>query len=127
MIPNIYDLRKDIGEIPDDPGLTGEEEDEELWEEIENEDYFIRLPEQYELHEKRIMEDFTETCTRGNVANRLWRALNSRHPYRCFKDAINEAGIAQKYYDFRTMTFLCMAEEWCRENGVRFFRKEEKT
>jgi hypothetical protein len=58
----------EIVSVPDDPGFTGLDEDEELWEEIEEADYFIRLPSQYELHEKRIMEDFTDTCTRGNVA-----------------------------------------------------------
>ncbi len=79
-----------------------------------------------EEHEKQIMEDFTETCTRGNVANRLWRALNGRHPYRYFKDAINETGVAQKYYDFRSMTYLRLAEEWCREHKVRYFRKDGK-
>ena len=115
----------EIVSVPDDPGLTGEEEDEELWEEIEEADYYIRLPDQYELHEKRIMEEFAQTCVRGNVANRLWRALHGRHPYRYFKDAINETGVAQKYYDFRSLTFLRMAEEWCREHKVRYFRKNE--
>ena len=33
----------EIVSVPDDLGLTGLEEDEELWEEIENEDYYIRL------------------------------------------------------------------------------------
>lgn len=114
----------EIVSLPEDSDLADFDEDEELWEEIENEDYFIRLPEQYELHEKRIMEDFTETCTKGNISNRLWRALNGRHPYRCFKDAINETGVAQKYYDFRYMTYLRMAEEWCREHKVQYFRKD---
>jgi hypothetical protein len=114
----------EIVSVPDDPGLTGLDEDEELWEEIEEADYFIRLPSQYELHEKRIMEDFTDTCTRSNVANRLWRALNSRHPYRAFKDAINDTGMANKYYDFRSLTFRRMAEEWCRDHKVRYFMKE---
>ena len=74
-------LNKRTGEIvsvPNDPGLTGLDEDKELWEEIEESDYFIRLPEQRELHEKRIMEDFTDTCTSGSTANRLWRALNGK-------------------------------------------------
>ena len=62
--------------------------------------------------------------TRGNVANRLWRALNSRHPYRAFKDAINDTGMANKYYDFRSLTFRRMAEEWCRDHKVRYFMKE---
>lgn len=116
----------EIVSVPDDPGLTGLEEDEELWEEIENEDYFIRLPDQYELHEKRIMENFTETCTRGKTANRLWGALSGRHPYRRFKDAINETGLAQKYYDFRAITYRDMAEQWCREHKVRYFRKSRR-
>ena len=112
-----------IVSVPDDPALTGIEEDKELWEEIEESDFYIRLPSQYELHEKQIMEDFTETVTSGAVASRLWRALNSRHPYRHFKDAIHETGVAQKYYDFRSLSFLRMAEEWCRENEVRYSRK----
>lgn len=115
----------EIVSVPEDAGfIEFDEEDEELWEEIEEADYFIRLPDQYELHEKRIMEDFTQTCTQENVANRLWRALNGRHPYRCFKDAINDTGVAQKYYDFRYQTFLRMAEGWCREHKVRYFRKD---
>ncbi len=113
----------EIVSLPEDPGLADLDEDDDLWEEIEESDYFVRLPEQYELHEKRIMEDFTETCTSGAIANRLWRALNGRHPYRFFKDAIKETGVAQKYYDFRSLTFLRMAEEWCRENHIRYRRK----
>ena len=113
----------EIVSVPDDPGLTGLDEDAELWEDIEESDYFIRLPDQHELHEKRIMEDFTDTCVSGGTANRLCRALNGRHPYRFFKDAINETGVAQKYYDFRSLTFLRMAEEWCRDHKVRYWRK----
>lgn len=112
-----------IVSLPDDPWLSELEEYKKLREEIEEADYFIRLPEQYELHEKRIMEDFTETCVSGNTANRLWRALNGRHPYRFFKQAINETGVAQKYYDFRSLTFLRMAEKWCRDHKVRYWRK----
>ena len=113
----------EIVSVPNDSGLTGYDEDAELWEEIENADYFIRLPDQYELHEKRIMEDFTDTCVSGGTANRLWRALNGKHPYRYFKDAINETGVARKYYDFRALTFLRIAEEWCRKHKVRYRRR----
>ncbi len=112
----------EIISLPNDSVMLDiEDEDEELWEEIENSDYFIRLPEQYELHEKRIMEDFAQTCAPVNVAKRLWKVLNGRHPYRNFKDVINETDLAQQYYDFRYQNYLRMAEEWCRENKVRYF------
>ena len=113
----------EIVSVPDDPGLSGFDEDEELWEEIEAEDYFVRLPNQRELHELQIMRDFTATCVHGKTESRLWRALNGRHPYRYFKDAIDETGVAQKYYDFRLQEYTRVAEEWCRKHKIRFFRK----
>ena len=116
-------LNTKTGEIISVPNIPELDEDTALWEEIEESDYFIRLPDQHELHEKRIMENFTDTCVSGSAANRLWYALNSRHPYRQFKDVINKTGLAQKYYDFRSLTFLRMAEEWCRDHKIRYWRK----
>ena len=113
----------EIVSLPEHPGLTDDKENEALWQEIEETRDYIRLPSQYELHEKDIMENFTATCVSSNRADRLWRALNGRHPYRFFKSAINEMGIAQKYYDFRALTFFYMAEAWCRDNHVRYRRR----
>ena len=48
--------------------------DEELAEEIDSTDDYIRLPCQYELHEYRIMENFTDTITNEKMASKLWRA-----------------------------------------------------
>ena len=48
----------------------------------------------------------------------LSNALRKRHPYRAFKDKINELGISQLYYDYRSQAYLDKAEEWCRENSV---------
>ncbi len=109
--------------VPENPRMTGDEADYALWEEIEESEDYISLPSQYELHEKQIMEDFTDTGTSGETANRLWRALESRHPYRNFKQAIHDTGVAPEYYAFRSLTFLRMAEEWCRDHKVRFRRK----
>ena len=41
-----------IVSVPENPQFTGFKEDEELWEEIEESNDYIRLPDQYELHEK---------------------------------------------------------------------------
>lgn len=49
----------------------------------------------------------------------LSNALRKRHPYRAFKDKINELGISQLYYDYRSQAYLDKAEEWCRENCKR--------
>ena len=41
----------------------------------------------------------------------LSNALRKRHPYRVFKDKINELGISQLYYDYRSQAYLDKAEE----------------
>ena len=48
----------------------------------------------------------------------LSNALRKRHPYRAFKDKINELGISQLYYDYRSQAYLDKAEEWCKENSL---------
>lgn len=53
----------------------------------------------------------------------LSNALRKRHPYRVFKDKINELEISQLYYDYRSQAYLDKAEEWCRENSVAYRRK----
>ena len=101
------------------------EEDQELWEEIDETDDYVRLPNQYELHEKSIMEKFAYESGNKRVSEVLFDALRRRHPYRCFKDKINDLGISQIYYDYRNRTYINIAEEWCRNYHVPYRRKED--
>ena len=112
----------EIVNLSEDPYMSCEE-DQELWEEIEESDDYVRLPDQYELHEKRIMEHFAYEIGNEKVSEMLLSALRKRHPYRAFKDKINELGISQLYYDYRSQAYLDKAEEWCRENSVAYRRK----
>ena len=112
----------EIVNLSEDPYMLCEE-DKELWEEIEESDDYVRLPDQYELHEKWIMEHFSYEIGNERVSEMLSNALRKRHPYRAFKDKINELGISQLYYDYRSQAYLDKAEEWCRENSVAYRRK----
>lgn len=112
----------EIVNLSEDPYMSCEE-DKELWEEIEESDDYVRLPDQYELHEKWIMEHFAYEIGNESVSEMLSNALRKRHPYRVFKDKINELGISQLYYDYRSQAYLDKAEEWCRENSVAYRRK----
>lgn len=96
------------------------ETDEELAEKIECSDDYVRLPNQYDIHEYRIMERFAEaTPDRGKQA-RLFRALRGRRPYRHFKDEINVLGLAEVYYAFRYVAYAEIAKEWCEDNGIPY-------
>lgn len=114
----------EIVALSEDPYMACEE-DQELWEEIDETDDYVRLPNQYELHEKSIMEKFAYEIGNKRVSEVLFDALRRRHPYRCFKDKINDLGISQIYYDYRNRTYINTAEEWCRNYHVPYRRKED--
>lgn len=114
----------EIVALAEDPYMACEE-DQELWEEIDETDDYVRLPNQYELHEKGIMEKFAYESGNERVSEVLFDALRRRHPYRCFKDKINDLGISRIYYDYRNQTYINIAEEWCRNHHVPYRRKED--
>ena len=114
----------EIVALSEDPYMACEE-DQELWKEIDETDDYVRLPNQYELHEKSIMEKFAYESGNKRVSEVLFDALRRRHPYRCFKDKINDLGISQIYYDYRNRTYINTAEEWCRNYHVPYRRKED--
>ncbi|MFR1300431.1 MAG: hypothetical protein ACLSBD_12930 [Blautia massiliensis (ex Durand et al. 2017)] len=69
------------------------------------------------------MEKFAYESGNKRVSEVLFDALRRRHPYRCFKDKINDLGISQIYYDYRNRTYINIAEEWCRNHHVPYRRK----
>ena len=104
------------------------ETDEELAEEIENSSDHVRLPNQYDIHEYNIMENFTESTTDAYKRERLLRALNGRKPFRHFKDSLDYVGLSKAYYAFRFLAFIQISKDWCEENDIpyRIHEKKEK-
>lgn len=94
--------------------------DKELAEKIGWSGDYVRLPNQYDIHEYRIMERFAEATSDERKQARLFRALRGRRPYRHFKDEINMLGLAEVYYSFRALAFLELAREWCEDNGIPY-------
>ena len=81
---------------------------------------YVRLPNQYDIHEYKIMSAFADTLTDVRRRDILFRVLNGRKPFRHFKDAINDIGLADSYYAFRFFTFLKIAKEWCEANDIPY-------
>ena len=118
-------LNTETGEIvslPNDSAFM-DEELEELAEEIDSSDAYVRLPNQYDLHEYKIMERFAEASPDERKSEALLYALHGRKPYRHFKDRINDFGIADEYYAFRLLAFCDIAKEWCEENEIPYRSK----
>lgn len=121
-------LNTETGEIVSLPDSNNywvdmEEEDEELAEEIEFSDHYVMLPSQRELQEYQIMEDFAYGVPAAGVREKLLYALHGRKPYRHFKDRINDLGIDEAYYEYRTRALFEKAAEWCEAKGISYKRK----
>lgn len=113
-------LNTETGEIVSLSNGFSAEADEELAEEIENSDHYIRLPNRYDIHEWQIMENFALEIPLKSIRQQLIDALHGQKAFRRFKDTLNRLGIAEDYYDYRTRAFYKIAEDWCRENKISY-------
>lgn len=99
--------------------------DEELVERIETSTDYVRLPNQYDIHEYRIMERFAGAVSDKQKQAELFRALCGKRPFRRFKDELNYFGLTSAYYDFRFLAFMEIARAWCEDNGIPYRTKEK--
>ncbi len=96
------------------------ETDEELADIIYSSCDYVRLPNQYDIHEYKIMENFAEATPDVYKRKQLFHALNGKKPFRHFKDTLNFTGLVEAYYAFRFLTFLEIAREWCEQNDIPY-------
>ena len=107
----------EIETLFDDP--LDDEEQEEISERLD-EHGFVRLPEQYDIHEYHIMEEFVEQLQNPMIQERLADAINGRGAFQRFKCGIRQYKAEQDWYDFRDAAFLEIAREWCEENNLEY-------
>ena len=101
--------------------------DKDLAERIDASGDYLRLPNQYDIHEYHIMESFAESVQDSSKSGRLFRALRGRKPYRHFKDEIIYLNLDQAYYTFRSCAFMEIAREWCENYDLPYQLRSEKT
>ena len=109
-------LNKRTGEIE----WIGEYMDEKECEEVSDrldEDGFIRLPTQYDIHEYSIMRNFVDSLPE-NEQDYLANAIVGRGAFQRFKQGIRRFGLEQIWYDFHDKAYVRIAKEWCEENGL---------
>lgn len=99
--------------------MVNGESDPELIEEIqENFDEYIALPNQYEIYEYSMMEEFVESLSDGRKKMALSDSLQGRGAFRRFKETIYDFGLEQKWYKFREEAYEQVAKNWCEENRI---------
>ena len=127
-------LNIETGRITAVPEAANDSDDPSMWAEIiamiEDGDQFVRLPNQYEIDEYRIMEEFADFAGSGlkyvsdeqaqEIGSALCDSLRGKGAFRRYKITLNKYGIAEEYYAYRHIYYTELAKEWCQENGVKF-------
>lgn len=84
----------------------------------------LPLPDKFEIHEYRIMEEFCLALDNRQVGSELHRLIKGSGAFRRFKDAVRERDIEQDWYDFKHRALEQIAIEWLEENGIPYTRED---
>jgi hypothetical protein len=83
-------------------------------------DEYIVLPDNFEIHEYKIMERFCYTIEDERVQNILLRAINGKGAFRHFKDKVYEEGIDKNWYRFRDNALKRIVVGFLENQGIAF-------
>jgi hypothetical protein len=86
---------------------------------------YLGLPEQFDLDEYSLMQDFCLTYRDRQTGEELLRLIRGTGAFRRFKGAIHAMGVEKQWYAFRQQKFRELAIEWLEENGIAYSRDDE--
>ncbi|HSN74775.1 MAG TPA: UPF0158 family protein, partial [Anaerolineae bacterium] len=89
-------------------------------EEILMSDDWLRLPDQFEIHEWQIMRDFCYSLDDERLESELLDAIHGSGAFRAFKNTIHYRGIEQDWYRFRQEALEQIARDWLERNEIPF-------
>ena len=86
---------------------------------MDSEDY-IPLPDQYEIHEYSIMDDFCRAVQDKETRDALLSTIQGQGAFRRFKENIRQYDLEESWYQFRAEAFRGLAIEWCEANDIPY-------
>jgi hypothetical protein len=92
--------------------------------EILKSDQFVGLPDQFDIHEYKIMEDFCLVFKDRRVGEDLRRLIKGSGAFRRFKNAIYSMGADKAWYEFRRAEIEKIAIQWLEEQQIPYSRDD---
>lgn len=112
------DLR--AAEIDDPPDDGWEAEEAQTAKRVLDDDDFVQLPSQYEIHEYEIMRRFCRLRDDEEERDELLASVAGRGAFRMFKSTIRRRGIEQDWYRFRDRALRRIAAEFLEAEGIPY-------
>ena len=81
-------------------------------------DRFVKLPDNFQVHEWSIMEDFANSVSSERISEDLLNAIHGSGAFRYFKDTIRRYRMEKAWFAFRSEALEEIARDWCEENEV---------
>jgi hypothetical protein len=91
---------------------------------LKDSEAFAGLPDQFDIHEYKMMEDFCLTFEDRQVGQDLLRLIKGSGAFRRFKNAINEMGVDKAWYEFKGKALEQIAIDWLEENEIPYTRDD---
>ena len=88
-----------------------------LYNDIDN---YIALPNNFDIKDSDIMEEFIETISDSNKKYQLGNCMWQKGMYRKFKDKLIDIGLEKEYYKFYDEKLKEIVIEWCKENNLEY-------
>lgn len=85
---------------------------------------FVALPNQVDIHEYKIMEDFCLAFEDRGIGDDLHRLIKGSGAFRRFKNAINSMGADKLWYQFRRTAIEKIALDWLDEQQIPYIRED---
>jgi len=91
---------------------------------LSNSEDFSQLPDQFDIHEYKIMEDFCFAFEDRRVGEDLLRKIKGTGAFGRFKHAIHSMGIEKIWYEFKRSELEKIAIEWLEEQEIPYSRHD---
>ena len=91
---------------------------------LSDSEHFSQLPDQFDIHEYQIMENFCRAFEDRQVGDELLRLMKGSGAFRRFKNAINEMDVDKAWYQFKQRALEKIAIEWLEENEIPYSRSD---
>ncbi|OZU87389.1 hypothetical protein CIL03_16340 [Virgibacillus indicus] len=120
FIPTEYLREAEEGEAFEDLEDWQQEELEEAYDVIENEENYVELPTEFDIHEYRMIENFSYSVEAPKARNSLLRAIQGRGAFRRFKDRVFELDLEEDWYAYRDECYKQIAIEFCEQHDLDY-------
>ena len=116
--------------LPDDQFLEREEDPSDLpeWQQERLKDVkdvssshdFKEIPNQFDIHEYDIMENFCMSIDDGQTRDTLLRAIRGSGAFRRFKETISRYGIEEEWFNYKDQAYKEIAIDWLERKEIAY-------